>query len=334
MARKPKGRGHLLVGEGRQHSDLEILNENNLLNHQVFDAIERFVRCTLTYDARHSNIRPVIFEHSSYRSYLKSVLVERMKANPSYSLRALARQLGLSCSQLSETLNQKANFSSASLRKISKKLGLNTQESAYLYGLGELENEKDPEFRESVLKELQGLRPGKRPIHDLSLDHYKQISEWHHSVILEMVYLPDFVFTSENIAKRLSLKKLEVDLALERLLRLELLQQDEHGKFFRPKQDILFRSAEKNEAMRKLYRQMLEKISDALETQAPGERYSGYETLPFSPEAMPEMAALFNDFFERAIEVSRKYPTKKNVYHLALHFFNLTPTEPQKMTRP
>src|SRR5258708_6444822 len=103
----------------------------------------------------------MVFEHSSYRSFLKTVLVDRIGGNPAYSMLAIARQLVFSSSQLSEAIAGKANFSAASLRKIAKKLALTHEESLYLSLLGELESEKDPEIRESLLLRLQGASPEK-----------------------------------------------------------------------------------------------------------------------------------------------------------------------------
>lgn len=266
----------------------------------------------------------MIFEHRSYRTFLKAVLAERLAANPAYSMRAMAKQLGFSTSQLSESMSGKANFSGTSLQKIAKNLRLSDGESEYLLLLGDFESQKDPEIREILLRRMQRLSPSQRPITDLSVDYFKQIADWYHSAILEMVYLKGFVFTPENIARRLGISKVEADLALDRLLRLELLVRDENGVFHRQSQDLQVKSPEKNAAMRQFYRKIMEKASKALEEQTPSERWSGYETIPISLEAMPELRAACDEFFEKVIRVARKYPKKTEVYNLSVHFFNLT----------
>lgn len=266
----------------------------------------------------------MIFEHRSYRTFLKNILAERVRNNPSYSLRAMAKQLGFSGSQLSEAMNGKANFSGASLQKIAQKLKLSDEETEYFLLLGDLETQKDPEIRESILRRLRRVSPDKRLVHDLSVDHFKQMAEWYHSAILELVYLKGFEFTPENIAKRLAISKIEADLAIDRLFRLELLSKDENGKVSRHAPDLQVQSPEKNAAMRRFYRQMMEKASQALDDQTPSERWSGYETIPVAPKAMPELRAACDEFLEKMIRIARRHPDKKNVYHLSLHFFNLT----------
>jgi uncharacterized protein (TIGR02147 family) len=270
----------------------------------------------------------MIFEHINYRAFLKATLAERVQKNPSYSLRAMAKQLGFSSSQLSEAMSGKANFSSQSLRKIAKSMQLKERESEYLMLLGELEAQKDPEIREGLLRHLQRCRPGRRPIQDLSVDSFRQISEWYHSPILELAYLEGFEFTVENAAKKVRITKLEAELAIERLLRLELLERNDDGTFRLTNQCLQIRSPEKNAAMRKFYRQMMEKASQALDEQDPQtERWSGYETLAVASEAQEELRSACDEFFEKMIQIARKYPAKKDVDHLFIHFFNLTPSQ-------
>lgn len=269
-----------------------------------------------------------LYQHRSYRSFLKSVLQERILKNPAYSLRAMAGQLGFSSSQVSEALNGKANFSTESLRKIARKLELDDEQSDYLCKLGELESHKDPEARASVVeqiqKHLQRNNVQARAVYDLNVDYFKQIADWYHSAILELVYLKGFEFTPENIAQKLQISKLDAELAIERLLRLELLFRDQDGNIKRPKEKILVQSPEKNTAMRALYRQMFQKASDALENQDPQVRWSGYETLAVADEALPEIRKACDKFFDEVLRISAKYPQKKSVYHLLTHFFRLT----------
>lgn len=266
----------------------------------------------------------MIFEHENYRNFLKASLIERIQANPSYSLRAMAKYLGFSCSQLSEVMNGKAGFSANALHKIAMKFDLSDLETEYLLLLREIEAQKDSEIRDSLIRRSQRLNPGRRPIRDLSIDYFKQISEWYHSAILELIFVKDFRFTAENISRTLGITKIEAELAIDRLVRLELLTKDKIGNFRRQNPDLQVRSPEKSAAMRKFYRQMMEKASQALDEQDPEMRWSGYETIPVAKEAMPKLRAACDEFCENLIRISNKYPNKSHVYHLSLHFFRLT----------
>jgi uncharacterized protein (TIGR02147 family) len=269
----------------------------------------------------------MIFTHSNYRSFLKTILSDRAAANPRYSLRAMARDIGFSSSQLSETLSGKTNFSPSAAQKIAIKLGLNTQETEYFCLLVQLESESDPEVRDLLLNKVRKIVPATRSISDLTVDQFKQMAEWYHCAIIELVNFEGFRFTPDNIAKKLGISKIDAELAVERLQRLEVIECDEKGNWTAPKQDAVVRSSVKSDAMRRFYRQMLKKASDSLETQTPQERFSGFETVPVAAEAMKEIDILIDKFLSDVVQVARKYPKKKSVYHLMVHFFNLTPKE-------
>jgi len=267
----------------------------------------------------------MIYEHKSYRSFLKEVLAEKTKKNPKYSLRAMAKHLGFASSSLSEVMNGKSGFSLSSARRVAARLGLSTEETEYLCLLVQFDSAEDPEVKNSLLSRMSSTSPKKMAIHDLSVDYFKQISEWYHSAILEMADITKFNLTPLNISKRLGISKLEADVALERLLRLELLEKMEDGKIVRTQEHLLVQSnSTHNQALRTFFRQMMQKASEALETQSPKERVSGYETLPMSMDSMPEAKQIIEKFFTEMIALSRKNKKKTDVYHLALHFFNLT----------
>jgi len=144
----------------------------------------------------------MIYAHTSYRSFLKEILADKAKKNPKYSLRAMAKHLGFASSSLSEVMAGKSGFSLQSARKVAAKLNLSSGETEYLCLLVQFESSADPEIREHIFARMKDLTPKKLPIHDLSIDHFKQISEWYHSAILEMVSLHSFEMISANVATR------------------------------------------------------------------------------------------------------------------------------------
>lgn len=181
----------------------------------------------------------MIYEHTSYRSYLKEVLADRTRKNPKYSLRAMAKQIGFASSSLSEVMSGTTNFSLKSARKLAAKLALASDETEYLCLLVQLESTREPEIRESLLERLTSLRPKKIPMHDLSVDQFKQVSEWYYSPILEMIHLNNFEITPTSVSKKLGISKIEAEVAIERLIRLEFLEinkkdklQAVHGRLF------------------------------------------------------------------------------------------------------
>ncbi len=182
----------------------------------------------------------MIYEHKSYRSFLREVLADRTNKNPKYSLRAMAKNLGFASSSLSEVMTGKSGFSLPSARKIAAKLELSSEETEYLCLLVQLESSEDPEIRESLLTRLTSLMPKKLMIHDLGVDHFRQISEWYHSAILEMAELYHFELSPIKVAKRLGISKIEAEVAIERMFRLGLLKKIKKEKSFALKSIYLF----------------------------------------------------------------------------------------------
>lgn len=264
-----------------------------------------------------------IYNHSSYREYLKEILSSRIESNSSYSLRAMARSLNISPSTLSEVMSGKLNLSRATAKKIGSKLNLKLKEISYFCELIEYESLKDPELREQALERMRTLHPKKRKVSDLSLEHFRQMADWYHAAILELPLLPEFDLSIENIAKTLRISKPQADLAVGRLIKLGLLDRDEDGAITRQQCDYSVRSDVKNAAMRQYYNQMLSKISTALEEQTPKERLSGYLNIPFSKKGLEKADKAIDRFILELKNIAEEEKNPDCIYHLSLHFINL-----------
>jgi uncharacterized protein (TIGR02147 family) len=100
----------------------------------------------------------MILEHTSYRNFLRSYLTNSTQKNPMFSMRAMARRLGLTGSQLSEVLNGKANFSFSRALRIARQLDLDDQEAEYFCWLVQMESESDPVGREMLTRQVELIR--------------------------------------------------------------------------------------------------------------------------------------------------------------------------------
>lgn len=273
----------------------------------------------------------MVLDHSNYRSFLKSALAERRKKNPAYSMRAFANQVGLTQSAVSQVFAGKKNLSLESATRIAAKLGLDEVESEYFRALVQLETTRNPDLKRSLVGRLQTLNPN-RETRDLSVEFFSMIADWYHLVIKNMLDLDGFEFTPANVAKRLGISKIEVEAAIDRLVRLEAIEPREDGKpgYRRTQDHVMVRSAIPNEALRRFHRQMLEKAIDSLESQTPQEKVVGSETFPMSLEMLPEAQRLAEKFFAEMSALSTRSNSRTHVYHLGVQFFNLTPHSKRK----
>lgn len=174
---------------------------------------------------------------------LREVYRERA-SNRSYSLRAFARDLGISHTYLSLVFNGKKKFPAATLRSLSDKLRLRADQ---------LEKMADPSDRAS-----------KDRFSRLEMDKFRLMSRWYYIAILDLVDLKSFVFTPQNIASYLSVDFEEVKEALQTLKRLEVLKL-ENGKWSKVQSKFSIVLPTSMEAIRHYHRQMIHQASRELE---------------------------------------------------------------------
>ena len=215
----------------------------------------------------------MLSEHADYRSYLKGVLAERISRNPSYSLRAFARHLGIHHSMLVSVFQSKKRLSVDRAHQLANHLELQGKDYEHFCLLVEIDNAKTAEQKAFLQSRLQDLSPHS-PIRDLSIEHFKVISEWYHLPMLQMVGMPNF--SAETVAKRLSISKIEAELAIERLERLDLVARDSSGRYQKTEARMLAQSSVAQEGLRKYHKQMFLRAIDSLTEQSPQEKWDWY----------------------------------------------------------
>lgn len=265
----------------------------------------------------------MIFNHNSYRTYLKDVLAERISHNPSYSLRAFAKQIGLNHSTLVQVFKAQKNLSADRAHLVGTKLKLTELELEYFELLVRFESAKRVEIKASIEEKINSIRP-KEKTHDLNVDLFKLISDWYHLPILQLVNLENFSLTAEAASEKLGIHIHEASAAIDRLERLELLEKNDKGTLRLTKNRLLTHSEIPNLALRRFHQQMLARASEALESQAPKERVSGSETLALDPNLLETARKITDNYFQQIVKLSGISQNKTHVYHLAVNMFSVT----------
>lgn len=262
------------------------------------------------------------FNQTDYRDVLKEYLSRRCEHNPRYSLRALARDLQMSPSRLSEALNGKAGISAASARKITERLGLGNQESQYFYLLVQKEHARCRHIRKKAAEEIEGFTGISKKAR-INLDQFQVVAEWYHMAILECFSLPDFEPKLEWFAKKLDLPLMTVEQAFKRLFRVGLVEL--RGTFFVPADtQTVYESGPASEAVRNFHRQVLEKAIKALDTQSVEERDFQNLIVAIDPEELPRYRERIRKFWGELSQMAEANPKKEKVYSLSISLFNLT----------
>lgn len=259
----------------------------------------------------------------NYRSILKDELSKRCASNSHYSLRAFAKHLNLEPAHLSRVLNGKKNISSQTAKNISEILFIKEQDQNYFMSLVEYVTSKKQKDKERAFERIKKYAPQDESV-QLQMEALKVLSEWYHVAILDAVFLNEPTFKApSDFASYLGITTIEAKLAIERLIKLGLLEQTKTG--FK-KTHLKLKSTDDvpNLYLRKFHKQMIEKALLSLETQSVYERYVKGKTFTFSKKDIPQLKKIIDRFFEEVSQFIQTSKGKKDaLYQLNTQLFDL-----------
>lgn len=231
--------------------------------------------------------------------------------NPSYSLRAFSRKLGIGPSSVSEILSGKRKISKQMAEKILEKLDLLPDEFNSIIVLFEQDNDS----KTSIQQKLKSL--------ELEMDIYKMISEWHHFAILSLAETKDFKSNVEWIAARLNLKLNDSKLAIERLERIGLIFRDKKGNIKISGASYTTSDEISNSALRRAHTENLELAKKSLEQDAISIRDFTSITMAIDLKKLPiakKMIREFRDKISQYLESGKK----SEVYKMCIQLIPLS----------
>jgi uncharacterized protein (TIGR02147 family) len=258
---------------------------------------------------------------STSSEFLSSCLHQRQEKNRRYSMRKFAKDLSFSASGLCEVLNGKKRLSEDATQKVISRLKLKSKEADYFSELCSYERCRTLESK-SMIQDRIGLKHGQRPTHDLSVDFFKLLADWHHAAILSACELNRNVDPS-TLSKMFNVPQYEVAQSLDRLKRLELLQVDSLGKFKAIDKDVMVSTEVPSEALQKFTHQLLQKADESQKEQSNDERVFGTEVFAFDVKDIPKLKELTDEYFEKVIRLAKKGKDKNDVYALGVQAFRL-----------
>jgi len=257
---------------------------------------------------------------SDYRDTLRHAMETRCQRNPSYSLRAFARDLGLAPSRLHDVLQGRYGLSREAAAKIAKNLGLHKEEAERFCDQVESQHARGKRIRQAAAERLSAKAPAYQP---LTLDGFQVISDWYHFAILELTLTEGFQSNAAWIAKELDLSPHVATAAIDRLKRLDLLLEDKEGNLKAADTFTASPGGVPSDAIKKFHRQILEKAITAIDCQALEERDFSSMILAVDSSRVEE-ARLELKNFRRAFDA--KFGASENkttVYCLSTQLFRL-----------
>ncbi len=245
--------------------------------------------------------------------YLQKTLRERLDElktkNASFSLRAFSRLLGVSPASLSEFLNGKRALSPKMIMKMADKLCLSPDEFTTL--------------SDKLVRDKKGIdapaRSDKKTI-QIQNDQYFLVADWHYYAILCLAETDDFSSDSAWIAKRLKTSQKKISEALERLLRIGLLEYNSEGHL--KYQDVQLITAEDtpNTSLKKRHSETLEAAKESLFTDDVMLRDFSSGTIAIDPKKLPQAKKMIREFQDQLFEFLES-GDKTEVYEISMQIF-------------
>jgi len=257
----------------------------------------------------------------TFKTIMKEEFEERCKRNSHYSLRAFARDLQISPSRISEIFADKMGLSRNNALKIAKKLGYSDSEIEIFLALVESEHGRGKRIKEKAKERLTELKTD--PAYNtIQLDTFKVISDWYHYAILELTYLKDFEYSASWISRRLGISETAAELALKRLIQLELLEE-KNGTVLATEEFNASTSGIPSESLKKHHEQILDKAKSSVYGQTLDQRDLSAITLAIDSRRIPEAKELIKKFRREFNKLMTTSDQKDRVYCLAVQFFGL-----------
>jgi uncharacterized protein (TIGR02147 family) len=259
-------------------------------------------------------------ELRDFRVYLQNELIERTRRNPKYSLRAFAKFLGAQPGFVSKILLGQRSVTLTTIKRFGLRLGLNPREiDSFETALIDLKAQK----KNGVASLSEGLAENYK---NLAMDHFQIISDWYHFAILQLTAIEHFQPNSKWISKALGITTSEVNAAIERLQRLELLEITDSGEWIVHEglQTTTLNHEFSTAAFRKLQKQILEMAILSLENEPIERRNQTAMTMAIDSSRLPkaiEMITQFRRSLSRFLESGEK---KDHVYHLSVSLYPVT----------
>jgi uncharacterized protein (TIGR02147 family) len=255
---------------------------------------------------------------------IQRILRERYEGlrlkNPSYSVRAFSKKVGISPATLSLIFNGKRKISRKLAYSISQKLLLDPQERSELLSF----------FPVKAKHRIPGTDDIDASYLQLSADQYQVVGDWRVFALLGLIEMPGFKNDPEWISSRMGAPVSDVIKLLERLKRLEMIEENAAGELKRAKPRYRTTDDVANLSLKKSHYQNLELARESLDNHALDERDFTWVTFPMDKKKLAEAKTLIRKFQDDLYEVLEKDAEPNEVYRLAVQLFPLTRSQKQE----
>lgn len=244
--------------------------------------------------------------------------------NPSYSLRAFARDVGMQPSKLSEVFNGKKGISLKKAGQLTEHFKWSAAEKDFFLTSVEAQHSRSGALKRSAIQKLKAVE-SLGDFKELNLDQFRVIADWEHFAILELCEVKGFVSDPKWISQRLGLSLSRVNIALERLKKYGFLKS---GSKIEPTVgDLATPSEIPSREIRNHHTQILTKAIESLDKTQVEDRDIGSITFAIDSSRMNEAKRKLRELRLEFCKEFQKGKSKDRVYCLNVSFFPLDETK-------
>lgn len=252
-----------------------------------------------------------------YSIVIRDELHSRVLKNQNYSLRAFARDLGLTSGNLSDIIKRKVGLSYEKALLISKNLNLGPEDQSLFLKLVEATTAST--VRDRVEAQSQVLNYDSSYV-TLNDDYYHVLTDWYYLALVELVRVKGFENNDEWIANRLGLPKHIVRNVIERLIRVELLTE-ENGQLVQTYDYFISPSGTPSDTAKEFHKQILSKAIEAVNKQAIEERDFTSGFLRVRTKDLPYIAQRIKEFRRELAKEIEDGIDHDSIYAFSVQFF-------------
>lgn len=225
-------------------------------------------------------VSSLTMNRTSLSEYLKSILEKRQQRNPKYSLRAYARDLGISPGACSDFIRGHRVPGFKLSQRIAVALELSEKEAGELLSLTQ-QHRNTKSF----------LHAG----HELQDEEFSLIANREHFAILNLMKTSNYKFSIASASERLGFSESTIKNALDRLILLNLVVK-KNGNFYPTHRTLTTTHDIPSEAIKEYHKQNILHALDSLFTDPPSVRDITNITTATNPANIEKAKVLIRSF--------------------------------------
>lgn len=266
----------------------------------------RFVKTTRTAGS------PIPNEAYDFRAFLCERFRSAAHRNARFSLRSFARRLGMNHSTLSQIMRSKRRLTPHHVRALGGRLGL-SEDLIEIYESG-LKSRTNETFTTPEIRRVS-----------LDLDTFQLVSLWYHQAILELTHVRGFKPDTRWIAKTLRVSVEEVNIALQRMLRLRLLEMAGRKHWLDKSSDAEFHCTALTETASNEVNQKVHELAiEAIRRFPARKRVHSSMVVAINSMKIPQLEILSEKFMNDIRSLLSDNTKNDDVYYAEVSLFPLT----------